>query len=54
MKIILAILIIIVALMIVGIFMRRKVYRRVDELGNKKIILMNRQVAEELGKSPSS
>lgn len=50
MKIILAILIIIVALMIVGIFMRRKVYRRVDELGNKKIILMNRQVAEELGK----
>lgn len=50
MELILTILIIIVALILVGVFMRRKVYQRVDALEEKKVYLMNRRVAEELGK----
>ncbi len=50
MELILTILIIVVAFILVGIFMRRKVYQRVDALEEKKVYLMNRRVAEELGK----
>ncbi|MBR7553779.1 septation ring formation regulator EzrA [Allobacillus sp. GCM10007491] len=50
MELILTILIIIVAFISVGVFMRRKIYQRVDALEEKKVYLMNRRVAEELGK----
>lgn len=49
MELILTILIIIVALFWLVIFMRRKVYQRVDALEEKKVYLMNRRVAGRIG-----
>ncbi|MGM8215622.1 septation ring formation regulator EzrA [Bacillaceae bacterium W0354] len=50
MEIILAIFIAIVLFILFSVVIRRKVYSRVDALENKKVHLMNRHVAEELGK----
>ncbi|RPF55342.1 septation ring formation regulator EzrA [Aquisalibacillus elongatus] len=51
MELVIAILIVaIILFIIVGVIMRKKVYQRVDALEEKKVLLMNRQVAEELGK----
>ncbi|GEL77164.1 septation ring formation regulator EzrA [Tenuibacillus multivorans] len=50
MEIILIIFITIVLFILVGVIMRKKVYQRVDALEEQKVLLMNRQVAEELGK----
>ncbi|WP_277674358.1 septation ring formation regulator EzrA [Piscibacillus halophilus] len=51
MELVIAIIIVaIVLFIIVGVVMRKKVYQRVDALEEKKVLLMNRQVADELSK----
>ncbi|PKR79294.1 selenide, water dikinase [Halalkalibacillus sediminis] len=50
MEYILGIFIVIVLFILTGVFMRKRVYQRVDELEEKKVLLMNRRVADELGK----
>ncbi|MDQ0351268.1 septation ring formation regulator [Alkalibacillus filiformis] len=50
MEYIIGILVIVIAFVLVGVFMRRKVYNSVDKLEQWKVQLMSRQVADELGK----
>ncbi|MFD2639838.1 septation ring formation regulator EzrA [Piscibacillus salipiscarius] len=51
MELVIAIIIVaIVLFIIVGAVMRKKVYQRVDGLEEKKVLLMNRQVADEMSK----
>ncbi|GAA0456083.1 septation ring formation regulator EzrA [Alkalibacillus silvisoli] len=50
MEYIIGILIVVIAFILVGVIMRKKVYNRVDMLEQWKVQLMSRQVADELGK----
>lgn len=51
MELVIAIIIVaIVLFIIVGAVMRKKVYQRVDAMEEKKVLLMNRQVADEMSK----
>ncbi|WP_411953658.1 septation ring formation regulator EzrA [Alkalibacillus sp. S2W] len=50
MEYIIGIIILIIAFILVGVVARKKVYNKVDTLETWKVKLMNRQVADELGK----
>ncbi|MDQ0160164.1 septation ring formation regulator EzrA [Alkalibacillus salilacus] len=50
MEYIIGIIILIIAFILVGVVARKKVYNKVDALETWKVKLMNRQVADELGK----